>query len=278
MTIKEVEERTGLARSNIRFYEKEKLIAPARGEGNGYRDYSEADVEDIKKIAYLRTLGISVEDIRNLMTEKVALKEVIVKQKDVLETQLADLQHAKAMCENMLNAEISNYTDLQVEQYVPELTDYWKENRPVFKLDSVSFLYLWGSFFTWSVLGVLCLLVGMLSYTKLPPEIPVQWSEGIATSLVNKNFIFAYPAVCLVVRFLLRPCLYAKLGMSNEYGEIIAEYLTNYLCFVALSVEVFSVLFVFGVVKNVVLLLVVDTVVLIGVLVVGIIKLDWGKP
>ena len=30
MTIKEVEERTGLTRSNIRFYEKEKLIEPSR--------------------------------------------------------------------------------------------------------------------------------------------------------------------------------------------------------------------------------------------------------
>lgn len=32
MTIKEVEERTGLARSNIRFYEKERLIEPARND------------------------------------------------------------------------------------------------------------------------------------------------------------------------------------------------------------------------------------------------------
>ena len=41
MTIKDVEERTGLSRSNIRFYEKEKLIEPSRNESNGYRDYSE---------------------------------------------------------------------------------------------------------------------------------------------------------------------------------------------------------------------------------------------
>ena len=61
MTIKDVEERTGLSRSNIRFYEKEKLIEPSRNESNGYRDYSENDVENIKKIAYLRTLGISME-------------------------------------------------------------------------------------------------------------------------------------------------------------------------------------------------------------------------
>ena len=38
MTIKDVEERTGLSRSNIRFYEKEKLIEPSRNESNGYRD------------------------------------------------------------------------------------------------------------------------------------------------------------------------------------------------------------------------------------------------
>ena len=32
MTIKDVEERTGLSRSNIRFYEKEKLIEPSRND------------------------------------------------------------------------------------------------------------------------------------------------------------------------------------------------------------------------------------------------------
>ena len=50
MTIKEVEEQTGLTRSNIRFYEKEKLIEPSRNDKNGYRDYSEGDVENIKKL------------------------------------------------------------------------------------------------------------------------------------------------------------------------------------------------------------------------------------
>ena len=38
MTIKEVEKLTGLSRSNVRFYEKEKLIVPVRNERNGYRD------------------------------------------------------------------------------------------------------------------------------------------------------------------------------------------------------------------------------------------------
>ena len=274
MTIKDVEERTGLSRSNIRFYEKEKLIEPSRNESNGYRDYSENDVENIKKIAYLRTLGISIEDIRSIISEKVTLQEMLEKQKEVLKNQITDLNKAKLMCERMLDEESISYEKLQVEQYVTDLHDYWKDNRTVFKLDSVSFLYIWGSMLTWTMLTELCLIIGALSYSKLPTEIPVQWSKGVATSLVNKNWIFICPVICIIIRYLLKPFIYAKLQMNNYYGEIITEYLTNYMCFIVLSVEIFSILFTFGVVKSVVVLLFVDTAIFIGLLVVGLVKMD----
>ena len=62
--------------------------------------------------------------------------------------------------------------------------------------------------------------------------------------------------------------------MNNYYGEIITEYLTNYMCFIVLSVEIFSILFTFGVVISVVVLLFVDTAIFIGLLVVGLVKMD----
>ena len=274
MTIKDVEERTGLSRSNIRFYEKEKLIEPSRNENNGYRDYSENDVENIKKIAYLRTLGISIEDIRSIISEKVTLQEMLEKQKEVLKNQITDLNKAKLMCEKMPDGESISYEKLQVEQYVTDLHDYWKDNRTVFKLDSVSFLYIWGSMLTWTMITALCLIIWGLSYSKLPTETPVQWSKGVATSLVNKNWIFICPVICIIIRYLLKPFIYAKLQMNNYYGEIITEYLTNYMCFIVLSVEIFSILFTFGVVKSVVVLLFVDTAIFIGLLVVGLVKMD----
>ena len=272
MTIKEVEERTGLSRSNIRFYEKEKLIVPARNESNGYRDYSDSDIENIKKIAYLRTLGISIEDIRSTISEKTVLREVIWKQNNMLKKQMIDLNRAKVLCEKMLSEEELTYNDLQVEQYVTEMKDYWNDNKPVFKLDSVSFLYLWGSLITWFIITAVCLLIALLSYTKLPPEIPIQWSNGLASSLVDRKFIFAYPAVCLVIRSVIRPFIYAKLQMNYSYSEVMTEYLINYMCFVALSVEVFTVFFIYGIVKNVTAVLLVDTVVLVGLLLRGLIK------
>lgn len=274
MNIKEVEVRTGLSRSNIRFYEKEKLIEPLRNESNGYRDYSENDVENIKKIAYLRTLGISIEDIRSIISEKVTLREMLERQNEVLKSQITDLNKAKFMCEKILDEESISYEKLQVEQYVTELQDYWKDNQAVFKIDSVSFLYIWGSMFTWTTITVLCLIIGILSYSKLPTEIPVQWSNGVATSLVNKNWIFICPSICIIIRYLLKPVIYVKLQMNNYYGEIITEYLTNYMCFIVLSIEIFSILFTFGVVKRIVVLLFVNTVVFIGLLVVGLSKMD----
>ena len=273
MTIKEVEEQTGLTRSNIRFYEKEKLIEPIRNNKNGYRDYSESDIENIKKIAYLRTLEISIEDIRNIMSDKVSLTEIIEKQTATIQTQIEGLNKARTMCERMLEAGNVSFDELQVEKYVADLETYWNDNKPVFKLDSVSFLYLWGSLITWTVITSLCLLVGILSYTNLPPEIPVQWDKGIAVSFVNKNFIFIYPVVCIIIRILLRPVIYVRLLMNYPHGELIREYLSNYLCFIALSVEVFSILFVHGVLKSVVAVLLVDTVALIGILIVGITKI-----
>ena len=43
MTIKEVEQNLNVPRATVRFYEKEGLLSPVRGE-NGYREYSEEDV------------------------------------------------------------------------------------------------------------------------------------------------------------------------------------------------------------------------------------------
>lgn len=274
MTIKEVEERTGLTRSNIRFYEKEKLIEPLRNDKNGYRDYSEKDVENIKKIAYLRTLEISVEDIRNIISDKVPLAKVIEKQTTTIQTQIEGLNKAKTMCERILESGNISFDELQVEKYVADLDTYWSDNKPVFKLDSVSFLYIWGSLIIWAIITSLCLIIGILSYAKLPSEIPVQWDNGIATSIVDKRFIFAYPLACICIHILLRPVIYVKYLMNYIYGELITEYLANYLCFIALSVEVFSIMFVHGLIKSIVVVLLIDTVVLIGILIAGITKIS----
>ena len=48
MKINEVEAAVGVTKKNIRFYEEEGLITPGREPGNGYRSYSQADVERLR--------------------------------------------------------------------------------------------------------------------------------------------------------------------------------------------------------------------------------------
>ena len=62
MTSKEMEARSGVPRANIRYYEAEGLLAPARS-GNGYRDYSEEDLRTLEKIKLLRRLGVTIEAV-----------------------------------------------------------------------------------------------------------------------------------------------------------------------------------------------------------------------
>lgn len=270
MTIKEVEQQTGLGRSNIRFYEKENLIVPLKNTNNGYKDYSQDDVDKIKKIAYLRTLGVSVDDIRSVISEKVSLYEIIQCQSLKLEEQIIELKTSKAMCEKMLQADSLNFEDMNIEKYVINVNDYWKENGQLLRFDSVGFLYKWGSVVTWIILLLLCIVVAILSYPKLPSEIPVQWDGDIATSWVNKYFIFAFPVANVLIRFVLRPIIYGKLHTYTPFGKMLTDYLTNSMCLVVVSVEVFSILFMVGLVKNIVVVLFVETIILAGLFFMGV--------
>lgn len=270
MTIKEVEEKTGLARSNIRFYEKENLITPARNAENGYRDYSERDVEEIKKIAYLRTLGISIEEIRNVAAHVTPLREVIEKQRGALQGQIAELNRARAMCTKMLEAEEMDYDQLQVERYVTRLDAYWDEHRPALKLDCIGWVHRAGSVGMWAAITILCLAVAIGVYGKLPPEIPVQWSGGEASSWVDKGFIFAYSIACVLIRYGLRPIVYDRLRIDRRCGDLAVEYFINAGCFMVLSVQVFSIVFVLGEVKQGAAVLLIPAVVLAVAPIAGI--------
>lgn len=278
MTIKEVEERTGLARSNIRFYEKEKLIQPTRNENNGYREYTEKDVEDIKKIAYLRTLGISIENIHRIILREVSLYEIIGEQMKELDEQMADFARAKSICQNMLAAGEISYENLDVEAFMPELEEYWQSNPKALKLDSVSFLYMWGGSLVWVIITAACLATALLVWPGLPEKIPIQWNGGKVSSTVSRVFIFTYPLICVFIRLLFRTYLQNKLQMYvRVYNDLISDYLINFFCFVVLSVEVFSVLYIYGIVKYVTTLLLIDFVVFIGLLLLGIHKLAYKE-
>mgnify|MGYP002088602053 CR=1 FL=1 len=69
MKINEVEQAVGITKRNIRFYEKEGLLSPQRDSGNGYRDYSDGDVETLRQVKLFRKLDLPLEEIRRIQRE-----------------------------------------------------------------------------------------------------------------------------------------------------------------------------------------------------------------
>ncbi|MBP1082218.1 MULTISPECIES: MerR family transcriptional regulator [Bacillus] len=57
---------TGVSARSLRYYEKKKLLIPKRTE-NGYRQYSQDDIERIQLIKFYLGLGMGTNDIANLI-------------------------------------------------------------------------------------------------------------------------------------------------------------------------------------------------------------------
>lgn len=66
MNIGEAARRSGLPTKTIRYYEDIGLVSSARRD-NGFRDYGDKDVHNLRFVARARGLGFTVEECRHLL-------------------------------------------------------------------------------------------------------------------------------------------------------------------------------------------------------------------
>lgn len=119
MTSKEMEARSGVARANIRYYEAEGLLTPARLK-NGYRDYSEADLEILEKIKLLRRLGVSVEELKALRGGSAELSAVLDRRLAELTGERAEQLRVEQVCE-ALRRSGATFQTLNAGKYLSDL-------------------------------------------------------------------------------------------------------------------------------------------------------------
>lgn len=102
MLINEVCKKCRLTKKAIEYYTEQKLVQPETLE-NGYRNFSAADIEKLKKIAILRRLGLSIQNIKEVfdgggqtalykVSEKKRIEIKVEETKQVLIQQLAEKQ------------------------------------------------------------------------------------------------------------------------------------------------------------------------------------------
>lgn len=118
MKIKDVEKQVGISKANIRFYEEEGLIHPARNQENNYREYSEADVEQLQEIKKLRLIGIPVQEIKDIYENRLTLQEALSHRLDEIEKEERTLKETKLTCQKALKSklDITSIDQLEIEE------------------------------------------------------------------------------------------------------------------------------------------------------------------
>ena len=98
MQIKQVELLVGMSQKNIRFYEKEGLLCPRREAGNGYRSYTDEDVERLRRIKLLRKLDVPLSEIAVMLEGRLTLAQGMRRHLVTLENRRKNLDTAQALC------------------------------------------------------------------------------------------------------------------------------------------------------------------------------------
>ena len=105
MLIKEVEQILQMSSYTIRYYERMGLIHPKRNE-NEYRNYSNEDIEQLKRIRFLRELEIPVEDISAILNDTSSFQKVLETHTKSLSVKIKSLQYVQQTCEELKEKDI----------------------------------------------------------------------------------------------------------------------------------------------------------------------------
>ena len=103
LRIGELAAEVGLTPQAIRFYETRGLLGPSEREGKGYRYYGDEELVRLKKIQALQSIGLSLDDIANVLPlyyadpTGVAGKKKII---EILRTQLGETDRKLASIQN----------------------------------------------------------------------------------------------------------------------------------------------------------------------------------
>ena len=128
LSIKEVEQLTGITKQNIRYYERQRLISPNRNPENDYREYSDKDIKQLKVIKVLRKLDMPIEEIRKLLNHDITLSDAMEFQKERLTQERDRLSDALDFCNRINESELEQF---DADSYLIKMEEA-EENVAVF--------------------------------------------------------------------------------------------------------------------------------------------------
>jgi DNA-binding transcriptional MerR regulator len=131
MLINEVCSKTNLTKKAIEYYVAQSLVSPSAAE-NGYREFSDKDVERLKVICTLRKLDVSTADIQRVLEDQnnTVLQTLSVRKELELQQDAAKQAILQKLCEGADYSEAAG--DLKALEQGSTITDRLLEVFPGF--------------------------------------------------------------------------------------------------------------------------------------------------
>ncbi|OBU16391.1 methyltransferase [Photobacterium aquimaris] len=115
--ISELAQRVNLSRSTLLYYEKLGLIK-AKRQTNGYRYYSDNDLQRIRLLQQLQAGGLTLKECQSCLDGKIN-RDMLMDRLQVLEQEIATKQHAKQLLSSMLGMNASCNWHETIERTAP---------------------------------------------------------------------------------------------------------------------------------------------------------------
>lgn len=120
LTVSEIGKKYNISRQTLIYYDKIGLFKPAFIDNNGYRCYSVRQIPHLREIHFLKSLGVSLQEIKNHFNERNVKKteELLESRRRSMDEEMAQLARKRAYITQRLNL-YSEYK--QVNEKVGEL-------------------------------------------------------------------------------------------------------------------------------------------------------------
>ena len=112
MKTHELEKELGISKHTIFYYEKEGIVTPQRDE-NGYRSYSQDDLQKLIMVKFLRNLNISIDDVKAILNNELDFKECLEINQIHLEKQIKSLEEVQENIEMYVRKDLPMLPALQ---------------------------------------------------------------------------------------------------------------------------------------------------------------------
>ena len=112
MKTHELEKELGISKHTIFYYEKEGIVTPQRDE-NGYRSYSQDDLQKLIMVKFLRNLNISIDDVKAILNNELDFKECLEINQIHLEKQIKSLEEVQETIEMYVRKDLPMLPALQ---------------------------------------------------------------------------------------------------------------------------------------------------------------------